>query len=514
MIHYHISTSIFLSKGTGNWGLHTDKSIRLVFNDDDGESFDYETDQDWIVTSQPESNPYTKEHDCFHEKLRGTINVSPGIPEDGTAFMTIMEPSVGSTISLSYGDPSTHRPYGTEVFHFTSVTRAKQSDGTLYYNVWGYSDLDWYEWNSYWREWRHYTSRSANTLRCEGRCDVTAVPLPSDSEMRRAFIEQALSKAGLLNWQTSRKHFLSLVYQKADELVHPGALAAEAAASARRLDINTLAYIKDIVEIPAFGAGLVNLASDFSDELGKMGKYLLSRDAPYNLKKKIGKKLAKDMSSGYLSSHYGLKLTILDTQEIASAIDKVDTVQKYQTLGASDTCVVELPGWGTSCEVSVKLTAIVGSYDDKQLYCCESIKESMDQLSNHVKRAGYELDVLPTASNIWDLVPFSFVADWFLPIGDYFAQCETRNYMATLPVKRCFITRKTIYDETGNRQFPVISPTGEASLTASFTIHHEIYDRVYSDVLPIPPQGKNNTGNGGAYQHVVEATALLVSSAH
>jgi hypothetical protein len=171
-------------------------------------------------------------------------------------------------------------------------------------------------------------------------------------------------------------------------------------------------------------------------------------------------------------------------------------------MGAEKQAIVDLPAWGTSCTTTTKLTAVIGSYDDEQLHCCESIKESTHQLFSKIARAGYELDALPTASNLWDLVPLSFVVDWFLPIGKYFEKIEYRNYMATLPVKKCFITRRTTFDTTNT--------DADAKQGVSYTIHHEIYDREYSGILPLPPM-RAGTGDGAPITHVIEGAALLTN---
>lgn len=41
-----------------------------------------------------------------------------------------------------------------------------------------------------------------------------------------------------------------------------------------------------------------------------------------------------------------------------------------------------------------------------------------DDLVSHIIISMERLGVLPSATNLWDLVPFSFVIDWFLNIGD------------------------------------------------------------------------------------------------
>lgn len=61
-------------------------------------------------------------------------------------------------------------------------------------------------------------------------------------------------------------------------------------------------------------------------------------------------------------------------------------------------------------------------YQPYDLPFAKSIKTLMD------------VDLFPTLTNVWDLVPFSFVIDWFLDIGSLFERIDTRTYASTLAV--------------------------------------------------------------------------------
>lgn len=47
--------------------------------------------------------------------------------------------------------------------------------------------------------------------------------------------------------------------------------------------------------------------------------------------------------------------------------------------------------------------------------------ELVDQLDSVVQKLG----LYPGMVNLWDMIPYSFVVDWFLPLGDIFQQLET-----------------------------------------------------------------------------------------
>jgi hypothetical protein len=470
----------------------------------ESDTLDYESDQDWIITTQPEFDPYTREHNCQHEKLAGGYTAMYTPSQNELVCEGIVPDAIGrigeAASAVFYLSDGTR-----ETMTIDSVVAEKQADGSYHFT--GKFTATHYDSDGW------YTTIVRNLSEF---CEMRRLSKVDDSPTARAEMKksvvQTLRSEGLVDFTSSKRH-REMIYRKAHELCHPGELAASAAASARRLDINTLAYIKDIVEIPAFGSGLVSLGNEFAEYITQHPFKSITKSTD-NVKR-FAKHLGKVSSKAYLSGHYGLKLTVQDTRDISRAIEATDFTQPDQTLGGSSSVTVDLPAYGYSVAVNMKLTAVVGSYDDKQLKTCESVRDSMTQLKNMVLRSGYELDALPTAANLWDLVPFSFVVDWFLPIGDYFAQREMGNYMATLPLKRCFLTHTLDWEEPVNHGFDLLSPDGTLiAMKASGVISHHVYDREVLPTLPQPPMGKNNTGKGNAVDHVVEAGALLVSSVH
>lgn len=506
MITYHIHASLSVSdRFVSIPGWNRTFNARLHYADDeDDRTFTWEHDQDFIITKypDPELKAPANIHDCVHEKLSGHISGTADIsvlPWGGVKpdFVINAEGSSDYTYKFDYNDhPATNHISVTATTEMLSLNVAMTS----------YSFVSTCR---YWHAGQWWTDTHVSTT-MRVTCGVMRVSVLPDSwseEVCKSYFASLLTKWGLGDLSEGPR-FREMVYRKADEIVHPGAIAAKAAASIRRLDINTLQYVKDIVEIPALGSGLVELGSDFAEYITQHPK---KAEKAADQAKRFAKHVASTASKAYLTSHYGIKLTIQDTQEIASAIEDTDFTQPDQTLGGYEEVEVDLPAWGTTCVVGTRVTAVVGSYDDKQLKTCESIKESTNQLTNMVKRAGYELDVLPTTANMWDMVPLSFVVDWFLPIGDYFEKVEARNYMATLPLKRCFITRTVDYDQVVDEDIPLTIGTYFDTLKVTGLVRHHIYERNYSPILPTPPLGSNNTGEGGAFNHVVEASALLVS---
>jgi hypothetical protein len=261
--------------------------------------------------------------------------------------------------------------------------------------------------------------------------------------------------------------------ERADDVCAFGDLSAEAADSIRALDINTAQYAKDLLAIKELATGLTSLASP--------GKGL----------KSISKKAAKT----FLAAHYGLRLTVADTQKVAEAIGRIDTTHTVQRVGASRHLVIDLPGRPeVPVSVSLRLTAVVNSLSNEDLSVVDSFKR--------VDRGLYELDLMPTASNIWDAIPFSFVVDWFAPIGSSLEVKEKQGYVSSLNVRKAFYSRKF--------EWALRYKSQDDSYALSGDLVFKIYERTCQDFLAIPPMRVDNPK--GLSGHWVEGAAILISN--
>lgn len=55
-----------------------------------------------------------------------------------------------------------------------------------------------------------------------------------------------------------------------------------------------------------------------------------------------------------------------------------------------------------------------------------------------------------SAYNAWDMIPYSFIVDWFLHIGDFLEWFETAGKALTLPVSDCWVSTVHHYDDGGS----------------------------------------------------------------
>lgn len=259
--------------------------------------------------------------------------------------------------------------------------------------------------------------------------------------------------------------------------IHWSSLCREACAQARCVDINSLAYVRDLKHV-------FSLSKDMADIAGNMNDV---------------KQIASSISSFFLSQHYGTRLTVHDTSSIAEALDSLDPGSYFQKLSSNTSIATTVAGYqGTYRRF---FSAYIQSIDDDILHVTDSVNDAVDQLKNRILRVGYEADLLPSLANLWDLVPYSFVIDWFLPIGDRLEQIEQRNYIATLPVKVVYQSDKLSWMRDDRHEM------GGCAITSS--ISFEYFTRTCLDRFPTIEMDTDNHP-GSFTGHWFEATALIL----
>lgn len=121
------------------------------------------------------------------------------------------------------------------------------------------------------------------------------------------------------------------------------------------------------------------------------------------------------------------------------------------------------------------------------------------------------LTSLNPASIAWELLPFSFVCDWFLDIGGYLRNMETALLSNMLGTFNGFITTtechtsKEVVQWTGF--YEPFDSTFSGSSTASTRLVHKNRGLLTTFPLPRPPQFKADLGSG----RLLNAAALLTT---
>lgn len=218
---------------------------------------------------------------------------------------------------------------------------------------------------------------------------------------------------------------------------------------------NGIAYGKDVSELKSsYNTTLDGIKSVFNGAL------------PLARKKSI-------IAGLYLSFHYGWKLFAKDTGELAGAGWHKQSKKHLHAHGSFET----KDGWNVAKGYSI-------TYDP------------WPEANQDFKEAIAYLDLMPSPANLWDLVPFSFVVDWFLPIGKALETMEAYdNMIKYYHIYACTSTTKVTQ--------PYQPPEGWIG-------HGEVtcFKRVIS-LTPVEPLTAKKTANLST--HMVEATALCSS---
>lgn len=168
-----------------------------------------------------------------------------------------------------------------------------------------------------------------------------------------------------------------------------------------RLSSNNIANIRDVSEIVSSLRNPLKLLENTANAL----------------KKQIGKKGFKD---AWLKYRYVYNTTKSDIQDASSKLGQT-------VLTDRDTIVVrdQIPAAAISGNDTVVVHAkFVAEEDLSKVSEASLIWAKLTQLG-----------LQPDLYNIWDMVPFSFVVDWFLPIGDFFEEITRNTWLATMPYR-------------------------------------------------------------------------------
>lgn len=119
---------------------------------------------------------------------------------------------------------------------------------------------------------------------------------------------------------------------------------------------------------------------------------------------------------------------------------------------------------------------------------------SFDAAVSALDKAG----VLPSVDNIWELIPYTFVVDWFLHVGDVLEAQSARNRLARYNIRYVTMSQKDTFTKSIG--------DGATSYVGVATVVN--YHRWTTDRCPLPPLLPQFDTNGSS--HWLEATALIL----
>lgn len=208
-------------------------------------------------------------------------------------------------------------------------------------------------------------------------------------------------------------------------------------------------------------------------------------------KKQLAKRYTGDISRQWLELQYGWLPLLSDMKSGAEALSH------YLNVSFSKRYVVR-----RNLKVAIDSTSPFGAGHDqtgRRLVAYISEPESLPVISG----------LLDPELVAWELTPFSFVADWVIPIGDYL---DARAFASRL--EGTFVTtdyRKTI--RTGGRILDVFSGSQKIGYTdfSQSSLRYEAIDvsRSVSKTLEVPMPVVKPFNKIASWQHCANALALL-----
>ena len=248
------------------------------------------------------------------------------------------------------------------------------------------------------------------------------------------------------------------VFPTCDMQVKWGDLAADAYNSVPFFKSNGVAYTSDLLHLKESAVKTLSLISSFS----KMGKY------------------ANKIANLFLSYYYGWRLFVKDTQELYGAIEKRSHSFDYLNRATSQR------RWS--------------AHGADYLATFQCIYNRYAHMSSSLDRFIIDYDLALTPENLWDLVPFSFVVDWFIGVGA--ALESASNYYTFTQRHEVLCTGRSI-KATKDISASQLHCGWQGTLKCSY------YRRFYVEGAISPTFFFSNSVN--PLDHVVEGSALIVS---
>jgi len=236
---------------------------------------------------------------------------------------------------------------------------------------------------------------------------------------------------------------------------HFGDLASQAAAGVNRNNVNMIAFMRDLKDPKALIPKLRNLRN------------------------------VKTHASNYLAVNYGVLPTISDINEIVAAFKRVSPYIDKNGFSTYNAVHRDSRSFGNITETLEQRIKIAIENED-----CD-----FTDLMNKIHSAGFA----PTLENMWDLVPYSFVLDWFIDIGSFLERVDSSLSLLRLNIRYATKSRK----RTLTMSF---SPTENASIQG--TINVVSYHRWTTDQCPLPPLSLSSEIT--ASDHWLEGGALIL----
>lgn len=252
------------------------------------------------------------------------------------------------------------------------------------------------------------------------------------------------------------------------QMTNYGDLCQQAAEHTKPNTTNAIALALDLIKLPKDMHDVVDTLNGIKTSLFQLFRAKSRRPSMVH-------QVAKHSANALLSAKYGARLTYGDLGIMSNNI-----------LGNIP------PKSKTSSQLNESIYVNGHRYEGFQRIQFNWTFSGFNAIAENLREHNIKFDL----TDAWDLVPYSFVVDWFLGIGDALEKFETNNRMSKLDVENIWHTFKF----NGSRTLEL-----EGS---RYTINNTLYCR--RNLPHLLPGGISPSSQPVAHQHIVEEAALLV----
>lgn len=289
-------------------------------------------------------------------------------------------------------------------------------------------------------DWTEYGSVTSRSITCD--FNITREQFSFKTDRIRNFIYG---------------NFLTLCEGEYTDETDYGKLCTKAVENIHTNHVNTVALTKDLLNFGKSSFDGLSLLKDAAEAL------------PYS-----GKGAIKSLSGAYLSGKYGDRLTVADARQLSE--NQLKPSKNGYTASSMDGSIKVLGH-------TFKGTSRIGIYYKS---------DPFDWFFENLERSSLTF----TALDAWDLVPYSFVADWFFDISGVLESQQKKKWLKKLKVARTYYTFK------GSSSFQY-SIDGEA-----YQFYFELFLRICGRTLVGDTYHPSDPTLG---EHIIEFGAILLS---
>lgn len=247
-----------------------------------------------------------------------------------------------------------------------------------------------------------------------------------------------------------------------------GDAVRQAANDARYYDVNGLEFLK---ELPDFLRAL--------------------RNPTRELLRIIGRPDPKNLADAYLSYKYGARLTVNDAASIRDGL-----VYEFSQIAKTERNAI---AQGASSEAFTQHMTLSGRQITGQRTAHVRIDyQKRDDYTSRLLAMMDSSGILPTPKALWELVPFTFVVDWFL---------DTSNYLDVLSSESTWQIRRVHGCISSMKETAAVLPA-DLGMQGLGIISFTKYDRYVDDHIPYFSAYVDHHSD---FSNYAEATALIFS---